>query len=146
MKKGFKALLVTTILSLTVASSVFAADPYENPVNDFYFQAQTVSPGTGAWGYLSSGDTDWYKFTPYFSGQQRILFHPPDDQVYNVLIFEASTMESGGGTAIASKTIVNGSTSTNEFSFNVQGGKSYYALVSGSANLSRQYVFAVIGQ
>ncbi|WP_028547143.1 hypothetical protein [Paenibacillus taiwanensis] len=147
MKKTFKALILTTILSLTFASAVFAGDQYENPTNDFYFQATTVSPGSGTSGYLSQGDVDWYKFTPYLTGQQRIFFFPPDSQGYYVHIYDAAQLDAtGSATAIASKFIYNGHNSTNEFSFNVQGGKSYYILIAGSVNTTSPYHLGVIGQ
>ncbi|SMG42774.1 hypothetical protein [Paenibacillus aquistagni] len=147
MKKTVKALLLTTILSLTFASAAFAGDVHENPQNDFPHQAVVVSPGTFKSGYVGPSDQDWYKFTPYLSGQQRIFFLPPDNQVYFINIYDAAQVDSGSSASpIASKVVYNGYNQTNEFSFNVQGGKAYYALVYGSTNETTPYHFAVIGQ
>ncbi|MCR8843692.1 hypothetical protein NQ117_08335 [Paenibacillus sp. SC116] len=150
MKKGIKTLLLATMLTFTSISSVSAApDPYENPINEVPHQAVYIPHASTVSAHLGNNDQDWFYLSAHSTGQQRVLFFPPDypnNQVYNLAVYEESVLNPGSSSAITHKVVYNTNGSSTELSFPVQAGKRYYVVVAGSSILYHPYTLLVVGQ
>ncbi|MBL0388095.1 hypothetical protein JJB07_15870 [Tumebacillus sp. ITR2] len=102
MPKKLFPLVVTTILTTTLASypAVASTDTYEP--NDTKAQAYYVSADTTYTSYLSTGtDVDYYQYYRSFTGTQTFTFTPPNDgNVYNVQVIDPNnTVMTAGSTS-----------------------------------------------
>ncbi|MBD8500169.1 hypothetical protein [Paenibacillus arenosi] len=150
MKKRIQALILTTMLTLSIAPFASAApDPHENPLNEVPHQAVYIPHASTVSAHLGNNDQDWYYLSAHSTGQQKVLFFPPDypnNQIYNLAVYEESVLNPGSSTAITYKVVHNTNGSPAELSFQVQAGKRYYVVVAGSSILYHPYTLLVVGQ
>ncbi|MFB9328144.1 hypothetical protein ACFFSY_19625 [Paenibacillus aurantiacus] len=133
MKLSLKVALSATLLMSAFGSAIYAADPYENPMNDTPGTAYTKSQGQIFGGYLWANDYDWYRFYTAKTATQSVHFAPNDNQSYQVLVFD--NPNSGTG-PIATLKVSNGAGVYHSLQFPAVAGKQYYVLVTSGGGLS----------
>lgn len=135
--KGFGGFYSTNSYKLkyTISGTTVIRDPYEP--NNNRASAKYISLDRNYTAYIDySGDVDYYRFVPGFSGELEFDMSGPSGKDYDVKLLSSGGSELEGSS---------GSGSSEYFTYDVTGGNTYYIKIYGygsSYDSDRSYTFS----